>query len=1309
LTKSHHEAPGARHNQKLVFDYRYDRRGNLVGAQMPEVEVAGGNRVRPENSWKYNGAGQVVEKEDAEKNVTRYGYYMLRTVNLDGTETDPLRDGSVPEYPLRIRVGGMPSGVGDGGAPISLEELPFPVDYRKMRFGYLALVHDVTRGAKLYFGRDERGNATVEIDPRGVVSQSRYDARDRLLEHRPASDFVDVAGTDPDQKRALRSTRNIPRTFYEYNLDGNPILTRTEDRASHSGGSYVSEFDALGQVVRETREVDTGRTVATTYEQDKGGNLTVVREHTVGAQVGSGNRPPSDSKAIANETKYKYDLGGRIVQETTGSITTSYKYDNRGNLVSTHVEGRDRKELRFYDGFGRLVGLLSPSGGLSLMRYDGQDKMVDMQVWGLRLDLIPETETAAELLAERFRIQFGLIAHEERTHNAQGLLKHVQKATGREENDSPKLTQSFTYNRLGEVLTDTADMEGTIEVRTFSSGRLQTLNRRESRHGKQPDELELTFQHDSASNVIELKQSSGRKSSTTVQVFDALGRMVEQGVDDVQTTYQYDARGNVLHAKGPAATFEYRYNLANQRVETTRNEQRVSSVEYRDDGLVEAKIDAHENRTSYVYNENGQITKVTLPGESSYVLEYAPSGGKLRQSTDPTGTIVELDIDDAGRMVGRKIKSAGHVGWTKVEPQTFVVDPMGRWLLAREGGTVEYRSFDGIGRVLAEGFHIHLNGFIEGEDEEQTPMERLLVREHQTPIERLMRFEYDDGLREKKTIYETTGLVVTEEQQGNYVSSWSAAFSSQGQPVLAASFTTAADGKLESMQAGDTVEAGRTETDEAEIRASFQYTPQGTPKTLTQWLGQKQYRVDRDYYENGLLKNSVQKLIASDYTYDGSQRPKEVYEAIVFPHTETNPVVGKSRETLSAYDSMNRLVSREIRSWETVTQGPGAGRWSFETEHIEERYGSLDPLNGYREIHRGFYDRDPDILFPLETSVTSLDFTSNGSLRRIQTEGNSPIPQKNAQFQWDPYTRLRQFEQSETDSNELLVISDRSYRQETRRVAKARYLYGASGRRLLKWSRTSFDTKQRSEDSEDPVDYEGIFRMDRMSGYETYTYSGEQVVEESGVYWSERANQLRYWSDPQKEWIEIGSRNPEQITRAYHRQFATVGGRHQGVIVSSIGNANPQTSIVVQLNSQDVIARKPEFSVYRIRRADYIIRDEGNQPLFLAAGNGTPVLSFATGYEGVQFGVLEQGTSLQNRLDRPDIEKHYSYLHRGAKYDFESGFTLMGRRYYAPDRSRTSFVPEWVKNLVKSICRSTSTSKSRRSSRPYFLRISSFR
>jgi len=672
-----------------VIDYEYDAtHGNLERIRLPVGPTRSPTdplaSTRAERTMVHNAAGQLVLVTDEEGRSIRLSYFTPRGAG-----------------PTR-QVGG------DAGVTDVTAE-------RGDRGGYLGRIEDLARHTTAYQSRDERGNVTKTVDPRGVVSTWKHDARDAVLTYKPGVTLEDLPGT---KSGTVRPTSGIPVFQYRYDADGNRTFMRTQHGSASNapGVDETSVYDSLRRLVDSTRQLDVGVTANVVHQYGTDGLLELTTDPAL------------------RKVRSTYDEKLRLtrqVQEGSKPIETEYEYDVNGNRIREQVGTGTKATWTFYDSYDRAIATLDPAGALTVHVLDAMGRSVATEVYGESQYL---DEKATGSLAVRFKHDYGLLSAVSRTYYPRGWLATESvdprcyvgpESSAARESRSIKIVHTTSYNRVGEVVETGSEPFGATLRRVYNpaTARLARLEKIDDASPGSLPAVTTHFEHDAVGEVIEQREElHGIATYTTKRGFDRLGRLVDEDPpgDYTPSAISYDYRGNRVRTTGPMGTEVVGYDLGNRETSRTVNGRVMMRQSWLKNGQLETQTDARLNVTRYEYTDTGRVDHVTFADHRTQEFLYETGTGKLVEQTLRGGTRIGITMDDAGRVTARTVEHLSGVSdgdtpeIVMAGGQSFRFDALGRLTQATEEASrygarsTVYKTYDGLGRGCHEGLSLAL-------------------------------------------------------------------------------------------------------------------------------------------------------------------------------------------------------------------------------------------------------------------------------------------------------------------------------------------------------------------------------------------------------------------------------------------------------------------------------------------------------------------------------------------------------------------------------------------------------------------------
>lgn len=480
-------------------------------------------------------------------------------------------------------------------------------------------------GAVTTYTYDGSGNQLTETEASGTAlartTTKTYTANNEL------NTVTEPSVSNPGQNKVTSMT---------YDAQGN-MLTRTV--SGYSGTSAISEttaftYNSLGQISSvDGPRADVTDTLTLTYypnTADQGNNRGQLHTLTNGlgqtttySDYTAIGKPGTITDANGLVTTLSYTYKGAVLTRTTGTLTTSYGYDDAGRLLTITLPG---SRTLTYAYSGDLVASITDSLGNTISyRYDAKGQLTGQDIHdpaNVLTFTLSQTYDAAGNLATRV---YPGNAQESFSYDAvHNLVQAI---------DPVSVQTDYSFDALNRLLSETK--AGT------------TLT---------------TSSYDSHDNRISV--TDARRHATTSS-FDDLGRVRSVTSPDTGTTSAtYDQAGNLLtltDAKGQTLTTTYdalNRPLTQSYPGAARNI--VSTYDQPFNGRLSA-IQEEESNRSFVYNTLGQVISETRTiGTTTATVHYAydATTGELASITYPSGRVLSFSRDSAGQIAGLAVDGA---------------------------------------------------------------------------------------------------------------------------------------------------------------------------------------------------------------------------------------------------------------------------------------------------------------------------------------------------------------------------------------------------------------------------------------------------------------------------------------------------------------------------------------------------------------------------------------------------------------------------------------------------------------------------
>jgi RHS repeat-associated protein len=409
-------------------------------------------------------------------------------------------------------------------------------------------------GNKTIFAYNSKGEKISSTDALGRETKFVYNEKGQLIQD------INPAGKV---------------TTYSYNADGQKVKVVTPN-----GAVFGFEYDALGRVTKKINP-DRGNTE---YTYDVSGNILTEtnakgESKTYTYDIANRKTSVSYNDATLNET-YEYDQGenakGRLTSITDSSGTTSFTYDNKGNMLSktqniTSTGSATEFITSFsYDVQGRVSSKTYPSGKVLTYAYDTEGELS-----GMALDGVAQ-------ISDIKNNQNGLLGYSyadgtkhERNYDANGRVtklsypKYIENVDYNVVNNitaigSNESNQTFNYDVLSRLVNFRNRTSSDYQNFTYDANGNRLTQNQETNKTRRFTYSENTNTLTGIKYYHRVDENTTNVTKELLYSYDDMGNLVK----DKQHDYTYDTR-NRLVAIDQNVT--YHYNNNNRRVSKTVN------------------------------------------------------------------------------------------------------------------------------------------------------------------------------------------------------------------------------------------------------------------------------------------------------------------------------------------------------------------------------------------------------------------------------------------------------------------------------------------------------------------------------------------------------------------------------------------------------------------------------------------------------------------------------------------------------------------------------------------------------------------
>ncbi len=568
---------------------------------------------------------------------------------------------------------------------------------------------------------DANSNVNTMTLPLPVVKQLNFSngiCRSNVIDYKYKDLYVQMTGAGvlgfgSVTKTMLNTGESSTDTVLDWDVDKCiPIKTKSINSVGGMNSSVVTEYDVrtvektyfcydrfstvtdmYNETVKTSNIYDLKNGVLTSqtvtniankmYKKVDYSDYNKVAGVWLPGTVKSSQKHEHDSQEYSSVTKYKYDDKGNIVSTTVNSgtdleLTTNATYDTYGNCLSSYSTGKSVvkiTKLNEYDATGRFLVKSSqnPEAAVMTFTYD---------TWGNVLTENDCTESDNILTT---------------THTYDGWGRRSSTTLP----DERKVKYSVGWGK-----TDRKHHYSLVEetgkpwvLTWYDEAGNETSS---STFGPKNVLIEKNTEYDYTGKVSQVSEQTGKLKSWKTFRYDGLGRLLtEKSSLGNEVTYKYgnrtvfsttngrtytkatDAWGNILRSTDPSgASVIYRYG-ANGLPSSITTEGSVINITY----------DCAGNRIS-----------VSDPDAGRSTYEYAADGTLLKQ-TDAKGVTTVIQYDELGRISSKVIGN-------QTIRNIYGTSGTAKLRLTRKqlGNNNTSYTYDKYGRIIAESRYIHGSG-----------------------------------------------------------------------------------------------------------------------------------------------------------------------------------------------------------------------------------------------------------------------------------------------------------------------------------------------------------------------------------------------------------------------------------------------------------------------------------------------------------------------------------------------------------------------------------------------------------------------
>ena len=499
-----------------------------------------------------------------------------------------------------------------------------------------------------------------KYDKRGQSLEQTFEPyRFNLLKSEVSSEFEKKytysISTQSNKIAKIRLTNKVEKDLlkgvtatssYVYDSYGYP----TNETTSYTGNISISKVNSYSSKTA----VGDGYNLGFLINQ----RVTVTRD---GSSYAEQLVIPAQSSRQANVKIYIKD-GNTVKQET-------FTYDSHGNPTLTTLKEYSSPNIQktnyTYDTYGRLSKVTSTMGLTNEYTYDTYGRVRNIKDHKGGMTNFTYDEFGREINVSNPDRSNKTTQYAWTSVGASGLYSITQFNTG-------KPTTTSIYDALNrEVRSSEIRFDGTaryVDKVYDSYGNLQKTSLPFT--GKTAS-LWNSYSYDSHNRILSSTESSGRKTTYSYN-----GNSIITVANNISTTKNYDALGNVVSVTDPAGTITYQLAADGQPNSIEAPGSVVTSFNYDKYRRRISLTDPSQGTTSYEFDASGNVIKETNANNDIIQYEYDAFNRLTRKMTSEFSTSYTYNAHDELIAISTDNGSS----------KSFVYDNYGRLSICKENG-----------------------------------------------------------------------------------------------------------------------------------------------------------------------------------------------------------------------------------------------------------------------------------------------------------------------------------------------------------------------------------------------------------------------------------------------------------------------------------------------------------------------------------------------------------------------------------------------------------------------------------------------
>lgn len=492
---------------------------------------------------------------------------------------------------------------------------------------------------------DDLGRLTREYIKDGAVFDYKYDSQGRCIRRSGLNGYDEKTLTYLDASRVTKVVDSGGNEYvYQHLPTGQCIL-----EVDPLGGQRTTEYDEQGRIVAKT-DANGAKNLCTFDEMGNRNSATDAMGNTTSFVFNQDHLPIKMTDALGQEWTRDYDKLGRLISATDPLGNTSVlRYDANGDITQLEGTASDMRRFSYtrsflssstdwlsnvtrfeYDDFGNIIKREGPKGDVTTVEYDESNSPTRI--------VLPDGTS--------LRAIYDSIGNLLSVTNELGHVTKFRYGPCRrmlEKTDPLGRVVRYLWGNEPDALEQVVNEAGeTYRFIRDEAGRVRS----ESSF----DGAERHFSYCGEGNVIKFTNANGESVSIKR---DPLSRITRQQTSDGEVAeFTYDALGNIVTAETNGWMVTFKRDGLGRVLQETQGKHWVKNT-YGVTGSLLSTSTSLEHTIDFENDANGLLAALSTLGQTTSFTRNADGQESTRQIS--SNTVLEHDYDLTGRLIEQRV------------------------------------------------------------------------------------------------------------------------------------------------------------------------------------------------------------------------------------------------------------------------------------------------------------------------------------------------------------------------------------------------------------------------------------------------------------------------------------------------------------------------------------------------------------------------------------------------------------------------------------------------------------------------------